>query len=456
MFSSRIDLHRGAHVVGDSHSRWFKRALPRSLYGRSLIIIILPLVLAQFIATWVFYDRVWDTVLRRLATGVGADIGLTIDAMHYADNASELAALLQRAGLISEMTFGFLPGEHLPAGMRQLGEGPVETALEDAMRERVGKPFYIDAEFDPRDILISIQLDNGILQVAAPRKRMVTPTTYIFVFWMAGSSLILLGIASMFMRNQVKALRRLAAAAESFGKGRDVPNFRPQGATEVRRAASAFLKMRERLQRQITQRTEMLAGVSHDLRTPLTRMRLALEFLDDSPAVAELKHDVIVMNRMVEGYLDFARGEGEGEPRDADLVALIEEAVAAARRGGAEITIALPEVGILPIRTDAMRRCLVNLLNNARHYGSHVWVTALAVKGGMDIIIDDDGPGIPEAERENVFRPFFRLDAARGPATGGVGLGLTIARDIARGHGGDLDLEASPQGGLRVRVRVPR
>jgi two-component system osmolarity sensor histidine kinase EnvZ len=214
--------------------------------------------------------------------------------------------------------------------------------------------------------------------------------------------------------------------------------------------------MRERLQRQITQRTEMLAGVSHDLRTPLTRMRLALEFLDDSPAVAELKHDVVVMNRMVEGYLDFARGEGEGEPRDADLVALIEEAVAAARRGGAEITTALPEGGILPIRTDAMRRCLVNLLNNARHYGSHVWVTALAVKGGLDIIIDDDGPGIPEAERENVFRPFFRLDAARGPATGGVGLGLTIARDIARGHGGDLDLEASPQGGLRVRVRVPR
>lgn len=464
MSSSRIEVLPPRAAVApavvraprDSHSRWWKRALPRSLYGRSLIIIILPLVLAQLIATWVFYDRVWDTVLRRLASGVGSDIRFTVDAMRIADTDFELKELLERGGAVTDLTFGFLPHETLPKGMKPSSGGQIESALADALNSRVASPFQIDGDFDPRDILVSIQLDSGVMQVAVPRKRLFTPTTYIFVLWMVGSSLVLLAIASIFMRNQVRALKRLAAAADDFGKGRDVPNFRPAGATEVRRVAAAFLKMRERLARQITQRTEMLAGVSHDLRTPLTRMRLALEFLGDNPAVAELKYDVSEMQRMVEGYLDFARGEGEGEPVKIDLVPLIEDAAAAARREGAELSLALPASCVLPLRPDAIRRCLANLFGNARRYGSHVWITALAVKDGIDLLIDDDGPGIPFAERENVFRPFVRLDPARNPETGGVGLGLTIARDIARAHGGDLLLEESPQHGLRVRLHLPK
>jgi two-component system osmolarity sensor histidine kinase EnvZ len=255
----------------------------------------------------------------------------------------------------------------------------------------------------------------------------------------------------------VRALRRLAAAAERFGKGRDAPDFRLEGATEVRQAANAFLKMRDRIRRQITQRTEMLAGVSHDLRTPLTRMRLALELMrDKEPTVGELKADVMAMERMVQGYLDFARGEGPEQPRDVDLVLLIEEVAAAVRREGAQVSLALPEEFVLPLRPDAMRRCLANLLGNARRFASHIWVQVLPLRQGVDVLIDDDGSGIPPAERENVFRPFFRLDAARSPTTGGVGLGLTIARDVARGHGGELTLEDSPQGGLRVRLHLPR
>ena len=464
MSSSRID--RGALLPGaaapasapaGSHRRWWKRVLPRSLFGRSLIIIILPLVLAQLIATWIFYDRHWDTVERRLATGVAADIAFTLDALRYADNQDELDALLSRATDITELYYMFRPGESLPRGMRESGDSRIEAQLAAALEERVRRPFQIDADFDPRDILISIEMRDGVMQVAAPRKRLFTPTTYIFVLWMAGSSLVLLAVASLFMRNQVKALRRLAAAAESFGKGRDVPSFKQEGATEVRQAAAAFLKMRDRIRRQIVQRTEMLAGVSHDLRTPLTRMRLALEFLgQEGPAVEELKTDVIAMERMVQGYLDFARGEGPEQPRDTDLSLLIEEAAAAARRDGADISLALPEEQVLPLRPDAMRRCIANLLSNARRYGTHIWVTALHVADGVDILIDDDGPGIPAAQRENVFRPFFRLDASRNPSTGGVGLGLTIARDVARGHGGELTLEESPQSGLRVRLHLPR
>jgi len=442
--------------LGDTHRRWFKRVLPRSLFGRSLIIIILPLVLAQLLATWIFYDRHWDTVQRRLATSVAGDIELVLDAIPYADNETELNALFARATDSTELYFGYRPGEVLPLGVRESGDSRIEEQLAAALTERVRRPCQIDADFDPRDILISIELRDGVLQVAAPRKRLFTPTTYIFVLWMAGSSLVLLAIASLFMRNQVRALRRLAAAAESFGKGRDVPHFKPEGATEVRQAASAFLKMRDRIQRQITQRTEMLAGVSHDLRTPLTRMRLALEFLGIGPAVEELKTDVVGMERMVQGYLDFARGEGAEQPRDIDLSLLIEEVAAAARRDGVDISLALPEEWVMPLRPDAMRRCLANVVGNARRYGSHVWVTALAMADGVAILVDDDGPGIPAAQRENVFRPFFRLDASRNPVTGGVGLGLTIARDVARGHGGELTLEESPQGGLRVRLYLPR
>jgi two-component system, OmpR family, osmolarity sensor histidine kinase EnvZ len=441
----------------DSHGRWFKRVLPRSLYGRSLIIIILPLVLAQLIATWIFYDRHWDTVQRRLATAVAGDIALTLDAMRYADNPGELDALYSRATDSTDLYYMFRPGESLPRDVREAGTTRLEEHLAAALADRVRRPFQIDAEFDPRDILISIELRDGVMQVAAPRKRLFTPTTYIFVLWMAGSSLVLLTVASLFMRNQVRALRRLAAAAESFGKGRDVPNFRLEGATEVRQAAAAFLKMRDRLQRQITQRTEMLAGVSHDLRTPLTRMRLALEFLGTGGSAAEeLRTDVIAMERMVQGYLEFARGEGPEQPHDTDIGLLVEEAAATSRRDGADLSLALPEDLVLPLRPDAMRRCISNLLSNARRYGTHIWVTVLAQGDAVDIFIDDDGPGIPPAQRENVFRPFFRLDPSRNPATGGVGLGLTIARDVARGHGGDLTLEESPQGGLRVRLHLPR
>ena len=441
----------------DSHRRWWKRILPRSLFGRSLIIIILPLVLAQLLATWIFYDRHWATVERRLATSVAADIAFTLDARAYARTPAQVAALLDHAQATTELRYRFHPGGTLPRRTLASRGGWLEDALVGALDERVGRPFLLDLSSNPRNILIWVELRDGVMEVATPRERLFTPTTYIFVLWMAGSSLVLLAVASLFMRNQVKSLRRLAAAAESFGKGRDVANFRPEGATEVRQAAAAFLKMRERIRRQITQRTEMLAGVSHDLRTPLTRMRLALEFLPQAgPEVQELAQDVIIMERMVQGYLDFARGEGTEQPRDTDLGLLIEEAAAAARRDGADISLALPDDFVLPLRPDGMQRCIANLLSNARRYGSHIWVTALPGADGIDVLIDDDGPGIPPAERENVFRPFFRLDAARNPATGGVGLGLTIARDVARGHGGDLTLEDSPQHGLRVRLHLPR
>jgi two-component system osmolarity sensor histidine kinase EnvZ len=444
-----------AAALADSHRRWFKRALPRSLWGRSLLIIILPMVLVELLATWFFYERVWDTVERRLSSAVAGDIGFTLNAISMAKTPTERDLLLARSEDVTELVYAFRDGETLPPGLQRATSGETEDQLAQAMVERVGRPFEIDGDFDPRDLLVSVEMPNGVMQIAVPTKRLSTPTSSLFVLWMAGSSLILFSIASVFMRNQVRSLQRLAAAADSLGKGRDVPNFKPEGATEVRQAARAFIKMRDRLQRQVTQRTEMLAGVSHDLRTPLTRMRLALELMPADASTAELKSDVAAMQRMVQGYLDFARGEGEESERDTDIVMLINELISSAPRDGAPIFVALPERHVMPLRPDATRRCLGNLVSNARRYGKHVWVTGVLVRDGFDVTVDDDGPGIPPAQRESVFRPFYRLDAARNPNTGGLGLGLTIARDLARGQGGDVMLEDSPQGGLRVRLRLP-
>jgi len=332
----------------------------------------------------------------------------------------------------------------------------VEPLLRAAIAERLHVPFTIDGVSDPQDILIAIDLPQGVLGVKVPRKRLYTSTTYIFMLWMVGSSLVLLSVATIFMRNQVKSLRRLAAAAESFGKGRAVPFFRIEGAAEVRQAAVAFLQMRDRIQRQIRQRTEMLAGVSHDLRTPLTRMKLALEFLGDDGSVAELKSDVAEMEQMVNLYLDFARGEGTETPVETDVALLLEEVAAAMRRDGAAISLDEGDSFVAAVRPNALRRCLNNLIANARRHGRHVWVASEPAAEGLDILVDDDGPGIPAEERERAFQPFTRLDASRNPSTGGVGLGLTIARDVARSHGGDLRLETSPYGGLRARVHLPR
>jgi len=433
---------------------WIKRVLPRTMFGRSLLIVVMPLILLQAIATWVFYDRHWAAVSWRLSAAVAGDIGLLVDTLKLAASPPQTAALLGRAKAQTDLDFSISRNVTLPPPSPATGR-LVEDQLTQAIQGRLNLPFHIDL-LDDGGAAVKVQLSDGVLSVDVPRNRLYSSTTYIFVMWMLGSSLVLLVVATIFLRNQVKSLRRLAEAADSFGKGRPVPSFKVEGAVEIRRAAIAFMTMRDRLQRQIRQRTQMLAGVSHDLRTPLTRMKLALELLGNDPAVTELKSDVAEMEHMVHGYLDFARGEGTEASVETDISILIEDLSADLRREGTPLTVVAPPEYVLPVRPNALRRCLANLIGNARRHGSHVWLTGIAVADGIDILVDDNGPGIPPANRARVFRPFVRLDSSRNPSTGGVGLGLTIARDVARSHGGDVRLETSPQGGLRARVHLPQ
>ncbi len=433
---------------------FLKRFLPRTLFGRSLLIIVTPVILAQAVATWIFYDRHWDTMTNRLAFAVAGDIAMVISVLEHDPTPEGRNWMLANTARSTDLIVTLEPGNTLPEEQPQL-RGLLERTLGKALDERVHRPFAINTRVAHEWYEIRVQMPDGVLSVMSPERRLFSPTSYIFILWMVGSALVLFTVAIIFMRNQIRPIKRLAAAADALGKGRDVANFKPEGATEVRQAAAAFLKMRERIHRQITQRTEMLAGVSHDLRTPLTRMKLALDMLGDGPEVEELMTDVAEMEMMIEGYLAFARGEGTEAVTPTDLTRILNETVAGARREGAEVLLEAAIDMTLPLRPNAMRRCLANLLSNARRHGARIWVQAERRGGSIEILVDDDGPGIPKASREDVFKPFFRLDSSRNQATGGAGLGLTIARDVVRSHGGDVTLSDSPHGGLRVLIRLP-
>ena len=432
---------------------WIKNYLPKSLLGRSLLIIVMPLVLLQIVSGLIFYQTHWDKVTLRLARSVAGDIAAVINLMRQNPKDGDIEWILGAASDNMQLNMKLRDKAVLP-NTPPVGGDLMSDMLIRAMREYVGKPFQIDTERLPRHVIIDVQLPAGVLHVVTSRKRLFSSTAYVFVIWMVGTSLILFAVATIFMRNQVKPIRRLAVAAENFGMGRDVSNFKPEGATEVRQAASAFLAMRERIVRQITQRTDMLAGVSHDLRTPLTRMRLQLEMLADD-ASGDLKGDIAEMEHMLEGYLAFARGEGTEQPRQTDLAGLLESVVHQAQRKGGRVDFHVESNLMLPLRATAFKRSLTNLIDNAMRYGEHVSIRAGERNGVAEITIDDDGPGIPDDKRDDVFKPFFRIDDSRNPETGGVGLGMTIARDVIRGHGGEIALHDSPNGGLQIRIRLP-
>jgi two-component system, OmpR family, osmolarity sensor histidine kinase EnvZ len=436
--------------------RFIKRFMPRGLFGRSLIIIVAPMVILQAIVTYVFFERDLDSTTRRMARAAASDIALLIAQEDNRKNPWR-EKFRELAGRQLRYDLRFEPGVHISPPTRQHTR-TIDKALDEVIAQQIGEKRHFNISTLPgrQRFLISVEVHDGVLHAIVPRDRITVSSPDIFILWMLGSSLILLAVAILFLRNQVRPIERLARAADAFGKGRAVPDFKPYGAIEVRRAAQAFLTMRDRIERHVQQRTEMLAGVSHDLKTPLTRIRLQLAMMPESPEVEALNTDIIEMERMLDDYLEFARGEGGEKSQLVDLGALVRDAAEAAGRARpGPLEVGVPDGVLLSVKANALRRCVTNLIDNALKHGLSAAVSLDLGARFAEIHVDDDGPGIPPEKRDEAFRPFHRLDEGRNLQTGGVGLGLSIARDIARAHGGDLSLSTSPRGGLRATIRLP-
>jgi two-component system osmolarity sensor histidine kinase EnvZ len=440
-------------AINDRASGWLKSVMPKGLYARALLIIIVPMVVLQSVVAFIFMERHWNTVTQRLSAAVVQDIAALTDVYRSFPNSRDQVIRIgrERLGLVVD----FLPASDMPPPGPKPFFSLLDQTLSVQLREKVARPFWIDTVGRSSLVEVRIKLDDAVMRVFARRSAAYASNSEIFLFWMVGTSLVLITVAVLFLRNQIRPILRLADAAESFGKGREVPNFRPRGAREVRRAAQAFIEMKTRIERSIEQRTAMLAGVSHDLRTILTRFKLEMALIGDNPEIEAMKRDVDEMHAMLEAYLAFARGDSGEQAEPTSIATMLDELRGDVERDGRAATSAFQGQPIVTVKPAAFKRCLANLVSNAARYAKTVAIAGQRDHRWLTITIDDDGPGIPQNMQEEVFKPFLRLDDARNQDVGGTGLGLAIARDIARSHGGDISLSDSPMGGLRAIVRVP-
>jgi two-component system osmolarity sensor histidine kinase EnvZ len=442
--------------------RIWRRNIPRSLWGRVLLIILVPIILMQIVVTWVFFQLHWETVTGKLSESLAGDIAWAVNAYDADPTPGTLQRIQAQTRDTMQLSVNVLHGKTLPTTPRPKSiyavlDRTLNNALDDKLPDNAH--FWFDTKSYPGHVEIRVEVPGGVMRIYAAKDRAFATTGYIFIFYLVGASAILTIIAVLFVRNQVRAIERLAQAAEKFGRGEDDPNFKPYGASEVRAAASAFIQMKERIQRQIEQRTTLLASVSHDLRTPLTRLKLELAMAEQDTATQRMKQDVSEMAYMIDEYLAFARGEMAEDAEVVSATALMTSIAGGIERSGhTPLVNYLDEDVSVRIRQLSIERALNNLIMNGFHYGKTVALSACVAgedPAMLHLTVDDDGPGIAPDKREDAFKPFSRLDEARNQNIKGVGLGLAIARDIVRGHGGDLTLGDSPIGGLRAEITLP-
>jgi two-component system osmolarity sensor histidine kinase EnvZ len=437
--------------------RFLERHLPDRLYQRSLIIVIAPMVLLQAIMAFIIMERHWDNVTRAMAKILAREITF-VTALYEATPKTEaaIAQLLDKANRTLDMKFSLERRNLLPtAGPKPLFS-LVDAKLTNYLEQRIARNISVDTVGQPGFVDVRIDLGSDlVLRLLTKEERAGASSTPIFLTWLMGSSLVLIGVAIFFLRKQIRPIQDLARAARGFGMGRPVHDFHPRGAREVKEAAAAFISMKERIEKHVEQRTAMLAGVSHDIRTILTRFRLEIALLDKHPRKEALKQDVDEMQRMLEAYIAFVRGDN-GERSTSTNVASVLHAIADDfRRSGHCVECVVSAELLVPVKPDAFKRCVLNLVSNASRYARRVSIAAENSGHLLSVTVDDDGPGVPAAMREEVFKPFYRLDDARNQDQSGTGLGLSIARDIARAHGGDVKLADSPFGGLRAEITIP-
>ena len=433
--------------------------MPQTLFGRMLTIILVPMILVQVVTIFIFYERHWDSVTRQMAASLARDVDYVVSLAGANPTSEQLAALKKSAFRYSDIRIEYSP-ERIITPYTDIPDSAsyAEEAFAGVLRTRLSYPWWIDLDTDPDFILIHIQLAEGVLELQAGRKRLISSTSWAFFGWTVGSSLFLFCIALLFMQAQVRPIISLANAARQLGMGRQAESWHLHGAKEVRLVGRAFAAMRHRINRQLSERTSMLAGVSHDLRTPLTRMRLQLALMPQNTENTALQQDIDELEQMIDGYLAFARGEGTEKTATGnitDLLLTLKAGFDRTHKGKLSLQHSEQPLPDFPMRSQAMKRALENVIGNALRYASYTEIRTKIRNDMVVIFIDDDGPGIEDSFKKDALRPFVRGEQSRNKQTGGTGLGLAIANDIILSHGGELSLHDSPSGGLRVLIHLP-
>ena len=428
-----------------------KSFLPKKLFYRSLIIVVTPIILLQIIITVVFFDSLWIKVNKGMTRSLVAEVKTLIDVYKNPDMGQK-QTIINLYNQNFDLVISFKENEALPEKLTERWYSPIDRSLRRELKSSFDT-YWFDTTTFKSIVDLQIQYKSGVVQIYFPKYRIAPTSARVFALWITLPGLLLIMIAIIFLKNQTRPIVNLAKAAESFGKGEFIKEFRPSGAKEIRQAGYEFDRMRKRITVHLNQRSEMLSGISHDLRTPLTRLKLQLAMLNQKDLSNKMSEDIGEMERMLNEYLEFSSYQKNEYTESVDFENLIFNVVK--KYEDKKINIEIEEEININIRPNSIKRCLFNLIDNALSYGTRVQIVAKKTKNNIVILVDDDGPGISEKEHKNVLKPFYRIDKSRSQNKSGVGLGLSITNDIIRSHGGTIHFEKSPLGGLRVKMTIP-
>ncbi len=434
-------------------NNFIKKILPKGLFYRSLLIVAAPIILLQIIITVVFFDSLWIKANKGMTRSLIGEVETLLDVYKSQQDPQHRETIIAIYNKNFNFTVALKNNELLPEKKKERWYSPIDRSLRRELKPVFGNSYWFDTTSYKEIVDLRIKYKNGILQIFFPKHKIAPSSARIFALWITLPGLLLITIAMVFLKNQTRPIVNLAKAAQSFGKGEFIKEFRPSGAREIRQAAYEFDKMRKRITIHLNQRSEMLSGISHDLRTPLTRLKLQLALLKQQDLAKKMSDDIEEMERMLNEYLEFSRHQKNEETEKVNLKNIIQDIVK--KYENKQINVSVEENLELNMRPNSIKRCLANLMDNGLSFGKKIEIFIQKTINNVVIFIDDDGPGIPENEHQNVMKPFYRIDKSRGQNKSGVGLGLSIANDIIRSHGGNISLEKSPLNGLRVKISLP-